>query len=522
MDSLNNDQQMQTELIGLLLTGGTPEFIHLTLHPDASLDRPNTYRFHLPMQNESQPPEFHLRADGLELQGQVLGRRITGSAQDGETSGAFELFALYPLTPSEYSAWIGSYRFPGGKEIMFSQDVRSEGPLYFYLEGRQVVRLYPIGPDNLYSERNELFTFHHRSETELHALTCQPYGRNPVSGHRIDMGPEQMVEIPVDDYLIAGTLLLPSGPGPFPAVMLCHHADTHLRDYYRIFAAPFVRHGIAVLIYDKRGWGGSTGDSLFSQIHALSEDAGAVFRFLQSHPAIQPARIGFWGISNGAWVAPLAASHLPETAFVISMSAAGVTPARQEQFRRANVAGELGASPRAIALIEGLWELLFQFYIDGQWNTEVEAILKQVYADEELQRLPKHPEHGPMLQPVPPTLPFEEIRSQIEDGLWKDGGFDPAPVYGGLRCPVLCVWGEQDTVVPLQESVQRIENALRERSAPYELRFVPSATHKLYLVPPEPTGLLAEVMHTHLHNVTLAPDVLEQTAEWALRCISGE
>jgi alpha-beta hydrolase superfamily lysophospholipase len=314
--------------------------------------------------------------------------------------------------------------------------------------------------------------------------------------------------------VLAGTLLLPLGVGPHPAVMLCHHANTHQRDYYRLFAEPLVAQGIAAFIYDKRGSGESTGTALFSEIGALADDATVVFRFLQQHPALRGERIGIWGISNGAGVGALAAERTG-AALVIGAAVAGVPPWRLEQIRRAHVAAALGASPRAVALITRLWGALFPFMIDGQWTAEVETVLQEVAADEELQRLPKHPDHGPGLQPVPPTVPIAEIREEW-GGNWADGAFDIAAVYGRLGCPIRCVWGADDAVVPVEEGQARIAAALAGRPpGAYEAQVIPGATHQLYVAAPAVEGMLPEVMHTYLHQVTVAPGVRALMAEWA-------
>ena len=181
---------------------------------------------------------------------------------------------------------------------------------------------------------------------------------------------------------------------------------------------------------------------------------------------------------------------------MIGASLAGVTSACQEQVRRANMARGLGASPRAVAMVDQLWERLFRFMADGYWNSELATILKQVNEDEELQALPKYPGHAPELQPVPPRQPIEQVGAAW-GGRWEEGAFDPAPVYAGLHCPILCVWGERDTVLPLQESVERVEQALLNNNHPrFELQVLPETTHMLYLDSPEPAGLLKEVMHT--------------------------
>lgn len=58
--------------------------------------------------------------------------------------------------------------------------------------------------------------------------------------------------------VLAGTLMRPHGPGPHPAIVMIHGAAGGRRDYYRAFAEQLVHCGVAALVHDRRGWGGST------------------------------------------------------------------------------------------------------------------------------------------------------------------------------------------------------------------------------------------------------------------------
>ena len=58
----------------------------------------------------------------------------------------------------------------------------------------------------------------------------------------------------------------------------------------------------------------------------------AAARFLQARTDIAADQIGFWGLSQGAWIAPLAASRFPDAAFAIALSGGGLSPAEQELF----------------------------------------------------------------------------------------------------------------------------------------------------------------------------------------------
>lgn len=99
---------------------------------------------------------------------------------------------------------------------------------------------------------------------------------------------------------LAGTLTLPSGNGPHPAVVLIDRSGPYSRDNYRFYADVFARHGIATLIYDKRGVGASTGDWRRVQFKDLAEDALAGVGMLRMRTDIASRKIHLWGGSNGA------------------------------------------------------------------------------------------------------------------------------------------------------------------------------------------------------------------------------
>src|SRR4029079_12019113 len=105
---------------------------------------------------------------------------------------------------------------------------------------------------------------------------------------------------------LAGTLTLPPGDGPFPAVLLLTGSGPENRDEevfghkpFLVIADHLTRAGIAVLRVDDRGVGGSTGNVATSTTADFADDALAGVRFLKAHPRIAPGRIGLLGHSEG-------------------------------------------------------------------------------------------------------------------------------------------------------------------------------------------------------------------------------
>ena len=105
-------------------------------------------------------------------------------------------------------------------------------------------------------------------------------------------------------------------------------------------------------MYDKRGVGDSTGefpDDLISSFGDLAGDAIAGQTHLSERPDIDSARIGFWGFSQGGWLAPLAATRSDKTAFVICVGGPGVDGESQMQFAIPNLMRADGFTEEEIA-----------------------------------------------------------------------------------------------------------------------------------------------------------------------------
>jgi uncharacterized protein len=150
-----------------------------------------------------------------------------------------------------------------------------------------------------------------------------------------------------DDVTLAGTLMIPSRKGQHPAIVFIHGSGPQDRDFGPL-PALFARRGFAVLTYDKRGVGNSTGDFKQVPFYELAGDAVAGVRYLKTRKEINPNRIGVWGISQGGWLGPFAASQSADIAFVISVSGPGVTPKEQMLFYRGNQLRRMGLSEQSV------------------------------------------------------------------------------------------------------------------------------------------------------------------------------
>ncbi|HET8840078.1 MAG TPA: alpha/beta hydrolase [Ktedonobacteraceae bacterium] len=412
------------------------------------------------------------------------------------------------LIPDEvYQTLIGVYEFAADRRILLTRKGLGEGALSFYVEGNSLVRLWPLSATRFATDREEILIFSEdQSPVELFLQDAQG---QKYRGQRIHAYKEEAVQFTVNNHhTLAGSLLLPPGSGPHPAVVLYHLANVHERDYYRIYAQCFIQQGIAVLIYDKRGHGSSTGEPLSSEIFELIEDAEAAFCFMQNHSAIDERHVGVWGMSNGGWVDLGVATRHPEVAFVINLSASGVPPSRQEQIRRVNISRLQGAQPEQLDFLNTFWELAFKFLIRSEWTADLETALQQL----------QDPIWKPLLKDTSAwllDLPLAELKSDY-GGAWPDGGFDPAPLYAELHCPLLCLWGEEDTVLPVAESIERIQRVLQAGVHPnWTIQVFPQANHLFYLNRPGKDEQTNEALHEQLREIKFPSDLFERVGTWA-------
>jgi uncharacterized protein len=129
------------------------------------------------------------------------------------------------------------------------------------------------------------------------------------------------------DVRLAFELDLPAGQGPFPAVVVGHGSGRMTRQNLTWFASQWTRLGYAVLRFDKRGVGESTGTFVFVGTHdspevfpQLAGDIAAGVRFLRTRPEIDARRIGLAGWSQAGWIIPLAARELGDVQFLVLYS----------------------------------------------------------------------------------------------------------------------------------------------------------------------------------------------------------
>lgn len=252
-------------------------------------------------------------------------------------------------------------------------------------ESGEVRTLYPTGRDQFFAGPGMAVSSSIESEIEFQgdgtgnivSLTWRREGVGTRTARRVEIERHEDVSFSSGDLQLAGTLISPASAAKHPAIILVHGSGAENREYVLPWARFLIRRGIAVLGYDKRGVGGSTGDWNTASFDDLAGDVVAAFNYLTTRDDIDATQIGLLGISQAGWIMPLAAVREKELAFLISISGAGVPPAETTLDQARNEMTMTGMPRQAVEEIIALLKLQYEFARTGQgWEEYVAARAK--------------------------------------------------------------------------------------------------------------------------------------------------
>ncbi|MEW6554144.1 MAG: alpha/beta hydrolase [Actinomycetota bacterium] len=249
---------------------------------------------------------------------------------------------------------------------------------------------------------------------------------------------EQEVTVGNGEWSLPGTLTMPGGDGPFPAVVLVHGSGPNNRDEGGDLIAPFrdlawglASRGIAVLRYDKRTL--VYQDELAAQGGKITvweetvDDAAAAVELLLRTEGIDAGNVFVLGHSLGGMLIPRIAGASPRArGFVIL---AGV------------------ARPFEDLILE---QTEYIFFLDGEITPNEQASLDQLRTAVDLVKSPG----------LSPSTPASELPFNTWGGYWLDlRGYDPAGSARSIDRPILVLQGERDYQVTMDD-FSRWEQAL--------------------------------------------------------------
>lgn len=278
---------------------------------------------------------------------------------------------------------------------------------------------------------------------------------------KVEKTAEQTDHFIAEDFVVmnseislAGTLALPLGEGPFPAVLLNSGSGPQDRkgntppvfmtNMFSIMTEQLTKAGFAVLTYDERGVGESTGDYNEATLTDLLSDVEALLSFLGEHPQIDATRIGMLGHSEGAYFAPLFASQLHA---IVLLAGPSIT-------------------------LDLLMEEQLQYQAEQSWLSEQEKELIRGLQPQ-IQRVLADAKDGKSTSEIPMNL----------DWLREHMSLDPLGAISKVTNPVLIVHGERDLKV-MPYHAEELAKALREAgNGEVTVHYLPETTHEFTFFP---------------------------------------
>jgi uncharacterized protein len=267
-------------------------------------------------------------------------------------------------------------------------------------------------------------TLHHHAAAAILALGAVACGGGSPSGPGSEATPDGATFPSTGGVRLSYALDLPPGNGPFPAIVFGHGSGRTTKDEAMVVKSRMTQAGFAVLRYDKRGVGQSTGTfeapGLLNSdrlLPILADDMVAGVDFLRTRPEIDPNRIGLMGISQAGWIMPLAAERSPHVRYMI-----------------------LVVGPTVPVGIE----IYYSSLAEGT-STSLEELSARL-------------------------LEYQGPR-----------GFDPRPTLERLNVPGLWLLGAQDRSIPTRETVAVLDE-LSRAGRPYRWVVYPNSGH---FIPPD-------------------------------------
>ncbi len=362
-------------------------------------------------------------------------------AQTDAPQNSFDLLVgIYKLNSDDFIS-IAKFDLGSGQNRLLFTDFKSG-----------LVRILSSTSENGFSAGTSLLVnppvemhinFAKNRRNEVVSLTWQQNGSTRRTASKVNVRREE-VSFLNGEVKLSGTLITSATRGSHPAVVFLHGSGALNRYSFGPFPDFFLSRGFAVLIYDKRGTGGSNGNFEKSTFDDLAADGRAAVQFLKNHKGIKPRQIGLCGSSQGGFLAASVAAGNRDTAFLVNLYGMFV-PAWQQELYRAEAEMRVdGLSEKEIAEALAFTKLEFEVGQTGQGWEKFAAAMQQSKGKKWLDYVPK-------------SSSPDELRHD-----WQTVySFNPSLALEKVTCPVLALFGELDKSTPVPQTIANMQRALR-------------------------------------------------------------
>jgi pimeloyl-ACP methyl ester carboxylesterase len=233
-------------------------------------------------------------------------------------------------------------------------------------------------------------------------------------------------------------------------------SDRHNGGLFDALRAHLASAGVAVLAYDKRGAGRSTGTWAAATVEDLAHDAAGAVTVLQAHPRVAADAVGVLGHSEGGWVALRLCARLGTPRHLIVNSCPAVSFAESEVYALTTAGAQHGAA----ALLEQL--------------TAAARAGRSYQQGQQIIAACQHEPWYPLLSAEGFTL---DPATWAQLTAWAD--YDPCDDLTRLKTPTLAIFGENDSLGPVRASIDRYQQTAASAGRYQQSIVFPGAGHRL-------------------------------------------
>jgi CubicO group peptidase (beta-lactamase class C family)/pimeloyl-ACP methyl ester carboxylesterase len=299
---------------------------------------------------------------------------------------------------------------------------------------------------------------------------------------------------------LAGSLTIPQGTGPFPAVALIPKPGPMDRDERILNHRPFLvladyltRAGIAVLRTDVRGVAQSGGKFAGAEVEDYAGDAEAALEYLKTRQEVDASRVGLVSHGEGALAAVLVAARNHNVASLVMLGAPAV-PAAENSVEGSRLSAEANGqfyakAEEQAALLRGMLALILRENDQATLERKLRDFLAGKFPDAQIDA---------------------QMRQWTSAAYRRAMSYDPAPELKKLTCPVLALYAEKDFTVPAGLNIPAMRAALAGNKAG-EVEELPDLN---LLFQSADVGIMREANWV---EETMSPAVLKKIADWVLR-----
>lgn len=312
---------------------------------------------------------------------------------------------------------------------------------------------------------------------------------------------------------LAGTLTTPKKKGKYPVVILISGSGPQNRNSAILKHKPFwvladylTNRGIAVLRFDDRGFGKSTGDHNKATSADFATDVLAGVEFLKKHPKINKRKIGLMGHSEGGMIAPLAAKDNKDIDFIVLLAGPGLKGWEVLATQNTDILRKEGAEDYLVKQFDNINRKLFKAVAeDTERNLDIVDFITVVQKDlDEIE-----PEDRAKLGLTEMGVQ-QKIAALQQPWMRYFLNYDPAPVLQRIKCPVLALNGDKDLQIAGEANLAGIEAGLAHNKS-VTCKLLPNLNH---LFQNCETGKIEEYLEI---EETFSPDALKIISDWIIK-----